>query len=73
MRAPQIVAACSGCLEILSLHGCKEGDQKPEYAAEKDIDDRVSKSEAPQPEKAQTERNLRTHHPFLDLNRGRDR
>ena len=28
MRAPpQIVAACSGCLEILSLHGCKEGDQ----------------------------------------------
>ena len=32
------------CLEILSLHGCKEGDQKPEDAAGKDIDDRVSRS-----------------------------
>ena len=32
------------CLEILSLHGCKEADQKPEDAAGKDIDDRVSRS-----------------------------
>jgi hypothetical protein len=48
------------CLEILSLHGCKEGDQKPEDAAGKDIDDRVSRSEASQPEEAQTERNLRS-------------
>jgi hypothetical protein len=69
----KIVAPCSSCLEILSLHARNEGDQKPEDAAEKDIDDRVSRSEAPQPEEAQTERNLRTHHPFLDLNRGRDR
>src|ERR1700719_1345941 len=69
LRAP----LSPSCLEILSLHGCKEADQKPEDAAGKDIDDRVSRSEAPQPEEAQTERNLRTHHPFLDLNGRRDR
>ena len=38
LRAP----LSPSCLEILSLYGCKEGDQKPEDAAGKDIDDRVS-------------------------------